>query len=50
MDAGAAGISFGRRIFQDENPKQLIKALSMIVHENRDIEYVNEYIMGEVKE
>lgn len=38
MEAGAAGIAFGRNIWQHENPKALVKALSKIIHENASIE------------
>jgi len=43
--AGAAGISFGRRIFQHEDPATLIKALSMLVHDNLPIETVKYKIL-----
>ena len=34
MKAGAAGLSIGRNVFQDENPTLMVKALSAIVHDN----------------
>jgi len=34
MDAGAAGITYGRNVWQDPNPKGVIAALRAIVHEN----------------
>jgi predicted phospho-2-dehydro-3-deoxyheptonate aldolase len=33
MKSGAAGLSFGRNVFQHENPEAMCKALSAIVHE-----------------
>jgi fructose-bisphosphate aldolase / 2-amino-3,7-dideoxy-D-threo-hept-6-ulosonate synthase len=38
LKAGAAGISIGRNVFQCENPTQILKALSAIVHENASVE------------
>jgi fructose-bisphosphate aldolase/2-amino-3,7-dideoxy-D-threo-hept-6-ulosonate synthase len=38
IEAGAAGIAFGRNIWQHENPTALVKALSKIIHENATIE------------
>lgn len=38
IDAGAAGVVFGRNIWQHENPQGVIKALKMIVHENATVE------------
>ncbi len=32
LEAGAAGLSIGRNVFQHENPTQMVKALSSIVH------------------
>ena len=38
LKAGAAGLSIGRNVFQSENPTQIVKALSAIVHENASVE------------
>jgi len=38
LKAGAAGLSIGRNVFQCENPTQIVKALSAIVHENASVE------------
>ena len=38
LKAGAAGLSIGRNVFQCENPTQILKALSAIVHENASVE------------
>jgi fructose-bisphosphate aldolase/2-amino-3,7-dideoxy-D-threo-hept-6-ulosonate synthase len=37
MDAGAAGVSMGRTIFQHEDPRAMTRAVSGIVHEDRDV-------------
>jgi len=34
MDAGAAGITYGRNIWQDPNPAGVVAAIKAIVHEN----------------
>ena len=38
LKAGAAGLSIGRNVFQCENPTQIVKALSAVVHENASVE------------
>ena len=37
MDAGAHGVIFGRNIWQAKDPVKMVKAISMIVHENADV-------------
>ena len=37
VQAGAAGVDFGRNIFQDENPIGMIKAIGAIVHGNHTV-------------
>ncbi len=37
VEAGAAGVDFGRNIFQDENPVGMIKAIGSIVHGNHTV-------------
>jgi predicted phospho-2-dehydro-3-deoxyheptonate aldolase len=37
LKAGAAGLSIGRNAFQHKNPTKIVKALTMMVHENADI-------------
>ena len=37
VQAGAAGVDFGRNIFQDENPLGMIKAIKAIVHEDHTV-------------
>ena len=34
MDAGAAGVSMGRTIFQHENPETMARAVSLVVHDD----------------
>jgi predicted phospho-2-dehydro-3-deoxyheptonate aldolase len=38
MKAGAAGISIGRNVFQCDDPTQIVKALSAIVHKGASVE------------
>jgi fructose-bisphosphate aldolase/2-amino-3,7-dideoxy-D-threo-hept-6-ulosonate synthase len=38
MKAGSAGLSIGRNVFQHENPTQMVKALSAIVHKGSSVE------------
>jgi fructose-bisphosphate aldolase / 2-amino-3,7-dideoxy-D-threo-hept-6-ulosonate synthase len=45
LQAGAAGLSIGRNVFQAENPTAIAKALSAIVHDNVTVEQA-EKIMG----
>ncbi len=44
MEAGAAGLSVGRNIFQAENPTLLVKALHNVVHENWSVEQAMEML------
>ena len=37
IQAGAAGVDFGRNIFQDQNPLGMIKAINSIVHGNHTV-------------
>ena len=38
LKAGAAGLSIGRNVFQHENPTQMVKALSTLVHSGASVE------------
>ncbi|PSQ06991.1 fructose-bisphosphate aldolase [Halobacteriales archaeon QS_6_71_20] len=38
MDAGAAGVSMGRTIFQHDDPEAMTRAVSGVVHEDADAE------------
>ncbi|KQC04784.1 MAG: hypothetical protein APR53_09640 [Methanoculleus sp. SDB] len=37
IQAGAAGVDFGRNIFQDDNPVGMIRAIRAIVHDNHTV-------------
>lgn len=45
MDAGAAGTSIGRNVFQHENPSRIVSALSTIVHEDASVDEAMEVLM-----
>lgn len=38
MDAGLTGICFGRKVFRYKEPEKMVKALSLIVHDNMGVE------------
>jgi DhnA family fructose-bisphosphate aldolase class Ia len=38
IKAGAAGVVYGRNIFQGSNPAQMVKAINAVVHDNADHE------------
>ncbi|OYT55108.1 MAG: fructose-bisphosphate aldolase [Candidatus Altiarchaeales archaeon ex4484_2] len=38
IEAGGAGVAMGRNIFQHKNPTSMVKAISMIVHEEASVE------------
>ncbi|MCL4340255.1 MAG: fructose-bisphosphate aldolase [Nitrososphaerota archaeon] len=38
LDAGAIGVTFGRNVFQDSDPKKVVKALSSIIFNDADVE------------
>ena len=40
IEAGAAGVAFGRNVFQADDPTILVKAIARIVHENYTVEEV----------
>ena len=37
MDAGAAGVSMGRSIFQHEDPEAIARAVAAVVHDDRNV-------------
>ena len=37
MLAGAAGVAIGRNVFQHKNPRLIVKALRMIIHEDAEV-------------
>jgi DhnA family fructose-bisphosphate aldolase class Ia len=44
MEAGAAGISIGRNVFQHGSPARIVKALGMIVHNKATVEEGLEFL------
>ena len=38
MDAGGAGISIGRNVFQHAHPKRMVEAMGAIIHDNRSVD------------
>jgi class I fructose-bisphosphate aldolase len=40
VQAGAAGITFGRNVWQSENPASMIRALRQIIHQNASVDEV----------
>jgi class I fructose-bisphosphate aldolase len=38
IDAGGAGVSIGRNVFQHKDPTRMVRAISSIVHEGRNVE------------
>lgn len=44
LQAGAAGVSIGRNIFQSENPKRLITYVSDLVHKKMSFDEIKEYL------
>ncbi|MEM2744643.1 MAG: fructose-bisphosphate aldolase, partial [Nitrososphaerota archaeon] len=49
MDAGAIGVTFGRNVFQHENPKAIVKALASIVFRKSNVEEALEVLNKEWK-
>jgi class I fructose-bisphosphate aldolase len=44
MDAGGAGVSIGRNVFQHPDPARMVGAVSMIVHENATVEEASAFL------
>ncbi len=44
VDAGAAGTSIGRNVFQHKNPIGVTKALRAIIHENASLEQATQFL------
>lgn len=49
ISRGARGVDMGRNIFQAEDPKAMIKAVNMIVHENSNVDYAYEFYLDTKK-
>ncbi len=50
VDAGAAGISIGRNIFQHKNPQVMTSTLSRVVHRRYSVEQALEYLKKGLEE
>jgi fructose-bisphosphate aldolase/2-amino-3,7-dideoxy-D-threo-hept-6-ulosonate synthase len=48
IQAGSAGLSIGRNVFQHENPALMVKALLALVHKNASVEHATK-ILGEAR-
>jgi len=46
LEAGSAGLSIGRNVFQHENPALMVKALAAIVHSGASVEQAMK-VLGE---
>lgn len=46
LEAGGAGLSVGRNVFQHENPTRLVQSLNMIVHEDASVEEALAHLNG----
>jgi predicted phospho-2-dehydro-3-deoxyheptonate aldolase len=44
LEAGAAGVSIGRNVFQHQNPTRVVAALCMVVHKNATVEQALEFL------
>ena len=44
MEAGAAGTSIGRNVFQHQNPTRIVRALCMVVQENASVDEALKYL------
>ncbi len=38
IDAGGAGVSIGRNVFQHDDPTKMVQAISAIVHGGSDVD------------
>jgi class I fructose-bisphosphate aldolase len=38
IDAGGAGVSIGRNVFQHKDPTRMVQAISAIVHDGSNVE------------
>jgi fructose-bisphosphate aldolase, class I len=44
IDAGAYGVTYGRNVWQADDPVKVINGLKMIIHENKEVDEVLEYL------
>ncbi|MBI4488252.1 MAG: class I fructose-bisphosphate aldolase family protein [Deltaproteobacteria bacterium] len=47
MDSGAAGVSFGRNVFQHPNPASMLKAINHIIHGNGTVDGALQWLAKE---
>ena len=40
IQAGGAGVAFGRNVFQSKDPTKIVRAISNVVHDNYTVEEV----------
>jgi DhnA family fructose-bisphosphate aldolase class Ia len=46
MEAGALGVAFGRNVWGHQDPVSIIKALKLIIHENKSVKEALEILKG----
>jgi class I fructose-bisphosphate aldolase len=46
VDAGGAGISIGRNVFQHRNPSRMVGAMSLLVNENASVTEALSFLQG----
>ena len=46
IDAGGAGVSIGRNVFQHKNPKQMVRAISAIVNDEKSVKNALKILEG----
>ena len=46
IEAGGAGVSMGRNIFQHRSPNRMVGAISLIVHENAGVDEALSFLQG----
>ena len=47
MEMGAYGVTYGRNVWQAEDPAKIINGLKMIIHDNKEVDEVLEYLEKE---
>lgn len=46
MEAGGRGVSFGRNVFQAEDPSRMVEAIARLVHEGADVDEAEAVLRG----
>ncbi len=44
MDTGAYGVTYGRNVWQAEDPLKVVNGLKMIIHEDKSVDEVMDYL------